>query len=182
MAFAVVLDTCVLYPANLRDSLLRIAEAELYVPQWSAGILDEMSRNLLERGITERSVEGLLVAMAAAFPEAAVTGYDELIDSMTCHEKDRHVLAAAVRAKASALVTFNVTDFPSTSVDHLDIDVVHPDDFLLDLLDLAPRVVVAALRTQVAQNRREPLSWTSLLEVLARAGVPRFVAELRRRG
>ena len=112
MAFAVVLDTCVLYPANLTDSLLRVAEAQLYVPQWSNGILAEFSRNLLERGIKEGSVGRLLAAMATAFPEADVTGYEQLIGSMTCHEKDRHVLAAVVRAKASSLVTFNVKDFP----------------------------------------------------------------------
>lgn len=182
MAFAVVLDTCVLYPANLRDSLLRLAEAGLYAPRWSAGIREELSRNLLELGINQGSVERLLEVMAAAFPEADVTGYERLIESMTCDEKDRHVLAAAVRANASALVTFNVRDFPPASVGRLDIDIVHPDDFLLDLLDLAPRAVVEALRVQVAQNRRQPLSWTSLLEVLERAGVPRFVAELRRRG
>ena len=57
MAFAVVLDTCVLYPANLRDSLLRLAEAGLYAPRWSAGIREELSRNLLELGINEGSVE-----------------------------------------------------------------------------------------------------------------------------
>ena len=112
MAFAVVLDTCVLYPANLRDSLLRLAEAGLYVPRWSAGIREELSRNLLELGINEGSVKRLLEVMAAAFPEADVTGYERLIESMTCDEKDRHVLAAALRANASALVTFNVRDFP----------------------------------------------------------------------
>jgi predicted nucleic acid-binding protein len=46
---------------------------------------------------------------------------------MTCDQKDRHVLAAAVRANAEVLVTFNIKDFPPDSVRDFDIQVVHPD-------------------------------------------------------
>jgi len=74
--------------------------------------------------------------MRRSFPDAEVAGYATLIDSMTCDEKDRHVLAAAVRSDAEVLVTFNVTDFPEASVKSYDIEVVSPDDFLLDQLDL----------------------------------------------
>lgn len=39
MTFPALLDTCVLYPAYLCDTLLRLAEAEAYRPLWSADIL-----------------------------------------------------------------------------------------------------------------------------------------------
>jgi hypothetical protein len=42
--FAVVLDTCVLYPQYLRDTLLRLAERRLYNPLWSADIRAELHR------------------------------------------------------------------------------------------------------------------------------------------
>jgi hypothetical protein len=42
MPFAAVLDASVLYPLPLRDTLLRIAETELFDAYWSERILDEV--------------------------------------------------------------------------------------------------------------------------------------------
>ena len=53
--------------------------------------------------------------MESAFESAMVRGHERLTDSMTCHPKDRHVLAAAVHADAGAVATFNVRDFPEDS-------------------------------------------------------------------
>ena len=47
-----MLDANVLYPAYLRDALLRLAEAEIYQVRWSCKILDEMARNILENNLT----------------------------------------------------------------------------------------------------------------------------------
>lgn len=181
MAFSVVLDACVLYPAHLRDTLLRLAEVGLFRVLWSEDILDELSRNLVEGGIAEASVSRLLDEMSAAFPDASVRGYAGLIASMRCHPKDRHVLAAAVRADAAAIVTFDIRDFPEDSLAEFQIDVVHPDEFLDDALDLAPRQVVDELAAQARANRRDPKSLASLLQALEVAGVPGFVDAVRRR-
>ena len=89
MAFTVVLDTCVLYPANLRDTLLRFAEYGLYRAHWSEDILDELRRNLIEDGIAPEPVSHLLPEMRKAFPHASVAGYRSPITAMTCDEKDR---------------------------------------------------------------------------------------------
>ncbi|MCP3861221.1 MAG: PIN domain-containing protein [Phycisphaeraceae bacterium] len=181
MAFTVVLDTCVLYPAHLRDTLLRLAERGLYRAQWSDDILTELERNLTESGVAPPSVSHLVEQMQRAFPDAKVLGYLALIPTMTCDEKDRHVLAAAVRADAAAIITFNGRDFPDESVDPFQVDVIDPDAFLLDQLDLSPRAVLEELELQAAANRREPKSVAALLDALARAGVPQFADEVRRR-
>lgn len=181
MPFAAVLDTCVLYPAHLRDTLLRLGERDLYVPLWSEDILEELSRNLADSGIGSESIEHLLSEMRFAFPEAAITGYHPLIDSLECDPKDRHVLAAAVRSDAGALVTFNITDFPAASLDRFAIDVLHPSEFLLDLLDLAPRLVINELKLQASSNRRRPKIFTDLLDALGRAGAEAFAEEVRQR-
>jgi predicted nucleic acid-binding protein len=130
--FPAFLDTCVLYPAYLCDTLLRLAEASAYRPLWSVDVLSELRRNLIDRGIPADRVDRRIAQMSRSFPDALVTGYESLIDGMTNHPKDRHVLAAAVRANAEVLVTFNLTDFPGPALKPYDVDAVHPDEFLLD--------------------------------------------------
>ncbi|MFI5727654.1 putative toxin-antitoxin system toxin component, PIN family [Streptomyces cyaneofuscatus] len=176
----VVLDTCVLYPNYLRDTLLRLAEAELYEPLWSADILDEPARNVAER-IGPLKAKGLVDAMAGAFPESLVTGYAALLSAMTNDPKDRHVLAAAVGGDAHAVVTLNLKDFPAAAAEPYGIEVLHPDDFLLDMLDLAPVEMNAVLRTQLSSYRREPRDLHGLLDRIGAGGAPQFAAEFRRR-
>jgi predicted nucleic acid-binding protein len=180
VTFPALLDTCVLYPAYLCDTLLRLAEAEAYRPLWSADILTELRRNVVEAGIPADRVDRRIAQMSHSFPDAMVTGYDSLIDGMANDPKDRHVLAAAVRANAEVVVTFNLRDFPEPALKPYDILVVHPDDFLLDQLDLYPGLTVEVLEQQAASYRREPTTIAGLLPLLERTGLPQFTAEVRR--
>jgi len=181
MAFPAFLDACVLFSSTLTDTLLRIAEGEAFRPQWSAGVLAE-HRLVLEReaGLPLERADRRIAHMQAAFPTAEVTGYEALIDAMTCDPKDRHVLAAAVAGGSEVLVTFNINDFPAASVAPHDIGVVSPDSFLLDQLDLHPATVGRALVTQLVEAKRPPLTMGQLLGRLAGAGVPAFAEEARR--
>ena len=182
MPRAVVLDTCALYSQHLRDTLLRLAERRLYFPRWSQDTLHELERNLARKaGVRRSSIDRLLVQMRDSFPRAAVGGYDDLIPFMTCHEKDRHVLAAAVESRAAVIVTFNLRDFPAQSTEPHGIRVYHPDEFLLRLLRRRPLDVLDELQRQAASNRREPRTPPALLDALARTGVPRFAHKVRRR-
>jgi hypothetical protein len=49
---------------------------------------------------------------------------------------DHHVLAAAIRCKAEVIVTFNLKDFPVSTLEAFDIEPQHPDEFIIDLWDL----------------------------------------------
>jgi predicted nucleic acid-binding protein len=147
---------------------------------WSASVLDELERNLLERGLAKEAVTYRISEMRRAFPDAEVRGYESLVESMTCDPKDRHVLAAAVRSDAEVLVTFNIRDFPDSSVAAYDITIVDPDDFLLDQLDLYPGSTIAALRDQASSYTAPAMSVEDLLGRLSSAGVPKFAAETRR--
>src|SRR5438874_9992279 len=96
-SFKVVLDACVIFPASLRDTLLRAADAGLYRLHLTDDILEEVRRNLIsQRGIVEDKAQQLVDVIKEYFPEAFVTEHKLLIASMPNNEKDRHVLAAAV--------------------------------------------------------------------------------------
>jgi hypothetical protein len=96
--FSAVLDACVLYPVRVRDTLLSIAQADIYRPLWTDQIVEEAVRNIVDK---RSDLDPVLVRksfseMDAAFPDARVTEYEPLISAMTNHTKDRHVLAAAL--------------------------------------------------------------------------------------
>lgn len=163
--FPVLLDTCVLYPVWIRDVLLSLAQAELYEPLWSPQIMDELTENLGKLRPPPDAAR-LVAQMTQHFPDAMITGYDHLIPTMTCDPKDRHVLAAAVHARAQALVTSNLSDFPEASAEPYGIEVLHPDTFCLDLLDLAPELTIRAIEARAAQYKRQPRTLPEVLEHL----------------
>lgn len=183
MAFPALLDTCVLFPQYLTDTLLTQAAAGTFRPLWSGGILDELGRALgRETQMTPEQIEHRLGRMRKAFPDAEVNGYENLVDGMTNHPKDRHVLAAAVRGNVEVLVTDNVKDFPDEALKPFDIRAVTADDFLLDQLDLYPAASLSCLQEQVGRYTYlgGPFEVAELLRCLERAGVPRFADEARR--
>lgn len=168
----VVLDANVLYPFTLRDTLLRIAAAGYYQVCWSSQILEEVSRNLVDKaGITSAQATHLLTAMNKAFPEAMVTGHEALIETMPNDEKDRHVAAAALTAAAQIIVTNNLRDFRRLPDS---IEAHSPDQFLKDLFALDPDGFVVILQAQAAALQRPPVTFIQLLDGLAKS-VPTFV-------
>jgi predicted nucleic acid-binding protein len=149
----VVLDACILVAAGLRDTLLRLAETPaLYTPRWSDDIILELERTLQKRFDKSPAQTGHLVQeLQQSFPEAWVQGYANLIPSLLNDKKDRHVLAAAVLCGAQSIVTFNTRHFQPDAVRPYDIEVVHPDDFLLTQFCLDEALVLCRF-TEQANN------------------------------
>ncbi len=147
--FKVVLDACVLANAGVCDLFLRLAEPpRLYLPLWSRKILEEVHRTQTEKlkhPYPPELADYWNQEVTRAFPEASVMGYEPLLPVMTNKEKDRHVLAAAVKGGASLIVTFNLRDFPVVALDPWDIEVCHPQDYLLTLYSMNPGVVMGKL-------------------------------------
>lgn len=178
MSFPALFDTNVLYGAVLNDYILWLADRGLFRPLWSAEILSELKRNLVKNGEDPERVAKRIDAMIHHFPDAVVSGYESLQEGLLCHPKDRHVLAAAIRANAEVLVTFNVSDFPSSSTSHFDLEVVHPDDFLLDQLALYPGATVGVLRELALIYQRPRLGVSELLQGFG-VRLPKFADALR---
>lgn len=182
MSIVVVLDTCVLYPLPLRDTLLRLAEYDLYFVRWSRRILDEVARNLTADGrTTSAQARRLIGVMGRTFDDAEIPedAIAALEPAMTNDLADRHVLAAAVAGEdVRTIVTLNLRHFPVAACEPFGIEVVHPDAFLCRLHERAPETVHAALTEQAAALSRPPMTVTEVLDLLA-PNVPDFVARIR---
>ena len=175
MKTVVILDACVLFPLPLRDTLLRIAEKELYRLCFSQEILDETTKNLVKKKrMTEDKAASYQEFMKRYFPESIVEDYESLIPLMTNNPKDRHVLAAAVKVKADVIVTSNLKDFSTGSLQPFNIEAQHPDYFLIDLFsDYGIDLAVDILKQQVADLKNPPMTLKELLKKLSNQ-VPNF--------
>jgi len=154
--FAVVYDACVLFPFTLRDFLLRLRQSNLFRAHWTVEIHDEWTSAVLGRypDADPTKIARTRALMDDHFPDALVTGHEPLIASPVLPDaNDRHVLAAAIKSGASLIVTTNLADLPPAALAPFDVEAIHPDDFVLDLMDLSEGAVVAAAkRARTALN------------------------------
>lgn len=170
-----LLDANVLYPAPIRDILLSFADAGLFQPKWTKLIHEEWTRNLLANrpDLGKEALKKTVGAMNMAFPDALVRGKLVDLNQLDLPDADdRHVLAAAIKAGASHLVTANLKDFPLAKVREFNIAVVHPDVFLCSLIAKDKLVCLHAVRKMVARLRNPPMTFEDVLLSLSRCGLP----------
>ena len=118
--------------------------------------------------------------MDRAVPDCLITGYEELIDSLTLPDPDdRHVLAAAIVGHADVIVTWNVKDFPSESLEAFDILVETPDTFVSHVLDLGKGAALKQVANHRAALRNPPKSVDEYLDTLEAQGLVNCVLALR---
>lgn len=178
-----VYDANVLYPASLRDFLIRLARSGLVGARWSDRIHDEWIRNLLVNrpDLTTEQLERTRRLMDAAVPGAVVEGYERHVAGLDLPDPDdRHVLAAAIEAGATVIVTFNTKDFPPRFVAPHGIVVRHPDAFVLELLERDPEALYAVVRAHRSALRKPPMTVDEYLGQLDRTGLKNTVEHLRR--
>ena len=176
MATIIVYDACVLYPAALRDLLIRMALEGLYLARWSDEILDEVFRNLREDrpDLDPEKLDRTRQRMCDAIPGCLVVDHLELVDSLELPDpSDRHVLAAAIRAGAEAIVTDNLKDFPEQYLRPYGIAALSADEFVIRVTRAAPLHVAHIVEQQAADLKNPPCSVGTLLEKLDRQGLRR---------
>jgi hypothetical protein len=181
-AFIVFYDANVLYPAELRNFLMHLALIGAFRAKWSADVHEEWISNLLERrpDLTREKLERTRQLMDKAAPDALVTGYEHLIPGLVLpDEKDRHVLAAAIRSGASVIVTCNLADFPRESLHEFGVEAQHPDEFILNLLDLAPGLVIEAAENHRQSLKSPPKTVEEYLTMLESQGLTQTTSVLR---
>ena len=154
---------------------MRLATAQLYKPRWSAVIHDEWTRNLLadRPDLSQAQLSRTRSQMDGAIKEAMVSGYESRIDALLLPDpNDRHVLAAAIESGATAIVTFNLKDFPAAATAPYGVAAVSPDDFVLALYHAAPEDFVETVRRHRASLQKPPKSVAEYLATLKAAQLP----------
>lgn len=178
----VVLDSCVLVQAPVRDILLRLYERGLFSGRWSDEIMEEVRRALITKiGRSAEQADYLVRELREHFPDAWVDPeYRGLIPEMTNDAKDRHVLAAAVQAGCEVIVTYNLRHFPRKVLKPWGVTAMHPDEFLIDLYSADHAVVAAELQKQ-GQSLRVARTVEQILNALEICQCKQFAELIRKR-
>jgi PIN domain-containing protein len=182
VAAIVLYDACVLYPAPLRDLLVRLALTDLFQARWTDRIHDEWVRNVLAKrpDISSASLARCRQLMDLHVADCLVSGYEALIPTLTLPDADDcHVLAAAIHSGAGLIVTFNLSDFPASILGQFLIEAVHPDEFVARLLDERPDCVLDAVRLQRAGLKNPPKTAAEYLAALEQCQLPEKAARLK---
>jgi predicted nucleic acid-binding protein len=181
----VVLDACVLYPAALRDLLMRLAVHGLIQAKWTEEIHQEwMTAVLRERpDLTRERLQRTRELMDAHASDCLVTGHERHIEQLALpDEKDRHVLAAAIESEADAVVTWNVSDFPKAATDVQGIEVWTPDELLVCLIGKDREAVLNVMREHRASLKNPPKTEEEYLETLVQQKLAKAIQILRDSG
>jgi hypothetical protein len=178
----VVYDACILYPAPVRDLFVHLAVLDAVRAKWTDAIHDEWTRSVLadRPDLTAEQLLRTRTLMNSHVRDCLVSGYEGLIPTLTLPDADdRHVLAAAIQSGASAIITFNLADFPATILQPAGVEAIHPDLFVGQLLTESPEKVIEAVRRQRAILRKPPKSVDEFLATLQQCGLASTVAVLR---
>ncbi len=179
--YTALFDACVLYPQTLRDVLLSLARTELFRARWSADINEEWTRNRLARNPEQAAqIRRTLGAWSTrAVPDCLVTGYEPLIEGIVLPDpNDRHVVAAAIVGRADVIVTTNLRHFPAETLNPLNIEAQHPDEFITHQFSLDQGKVLSAFKIMRGRLTRPPMSADEFLANLERKGLAGTAAEL----
>lgn len=107
-----------------------------------------------------------------AFPDALVINYEPLIEGLTLpDEKDRHVLAAAIKTNANIIVTNNLKDFPNDYLASFGLAAKSADDFIADIIDLNHEKAIEAFKKLVLNRRHPDLDEFEVLDNLRKNGL-----------
>jgi predicted nucleic acid-binding protein len=178
----VICDANVFYSIVTTDLVLSLGVAELFRPRWTRQIHAEWMRALLANrpDLDPAKIELRRKQMDEAIDDCLIERYEELISQLHLPDiDDRHVLAAAIHAKAQVILTYNHRHFPRRVLAPYGIIAQHPDDFLTTLTERYCEEVCDTLEEMRVRKTRPSLSQAEMLQKFANQKLPKFVAALR---
>jgi hypothetical protein len=161
---------------------MHLAMTGLYQAKWSNEIHDEWIRNVLANrpDLKCSQLERTRSLMNKYVDDCLVDCYEYLIPSINLPDADdRHVVAAAIHASASIILTYNLKDFPTKLIKPYGIEARHPDAFLLQLINVNPEVVLSAINRLRATLKNPPVSIDRYMAILENQSLPKTVVRLK---
>lgn len=182
-SYTAVLDACVLYSVTISDALVSLAAEGLFAAKWTRRIEDEWIRNLEQKrpdlaGKLDRRSD----AMRNAIPdwEVPAAAWQSIkINAAFPDRDDEHVVAAAVAGHADCIVTLNLSDFTVEITNRLDLEMLHPDQFIVAQWDLSPMAAAVAFKRMRERWNKPKASATDFADILERNSLPSTVNRLR---
>jgi hypothetical protein len=178
-----VFDACILYPFHLRNIVIQAAVDRLVEARWTDKIHDEWIRNLAADAptIPSERLQATRRLMNDALPGATVSGYEDLIPTLTLPDPDdRHVVAAAIAAGASIILTWNLRDFPPTRLKKFGLRTQTPDAFLAGLYDEAPNLTIGCLANARRNLNKSRVSASDFIDILNHQKLTQLVTRLKK--
>lgn len=161
---------------------MHLALLDAFGARWSEAIHEEWIRNLLESRADLRrdQLERTRELMNLHVRDALVENYENLIETLELPDAgDRHVLAAAIHSQSEVIITFNLRDFPLEQLERYGIEAVHPDSFIVSLIEEDAEIVVEAFVNQQRTLKNPPQTLEQLLTTLEINNLNRTVERLR---
>jgi hypothetical protein len=110
--------------------------------------------------------------MNSSIIECLVEDYEQLESTLNLpDEDDKHVLAAAIKCGAQAIITFNLKDFPQATLSNYNIEAVGPDEFIQRQINTDKVLVFRVLKTHRMSLRAPPKSSLEYLDSLEKSGL-----------
>ena len=162
---------------------MQMAMTDLFRACWTDAIHDEWMRNVLadRPDLSRDQLERTRDLMNRSVLDSLVSGYEQFTPVVKLpDENDRHVVAAAIRCGASAVVTCNTKDFPASELEKYDLEAIRPDDFIIQQSHLSEAKVIQSASKVRARLRNPEYSVEEYLLTLEKQTLPKTVALLRK--
>lgn len=180
----VIYDACVLYPSYLRDVLIQLAMLDLFQAKWTEQIQEEWTRSLLNNrpNMEVAKVQRLCKLMRKAVPDALIREFAPVTDTLVLPDSnDRHVLAAAIAAKARVIVNFNLKDFPRDILTSYCVMAQSPDEFISHWIEQEPEQMILAVEAIRSRYKRPSINFEAYMNILINQGLETSVAMIRQK-
>lgn len=177
--YTILVDASALRPVILRDTLIELCCEVFFALKWSEAIEEEYRENCLAAGESSAVLAERIDLMHAAIPDWKVNG-DELIRptfQVDC-DSAKVVISAAVVGHADCIVSRDSERYPKEALTKLNVEILHPDDFIVLQLELNP---VEALKAFKSIRKRHNLNKSNpqiFFQKLVDAGLTRTAEHL----